>query len=69
MEFLISLVICVVYAYAAHELVKWGNKRFKELDMSPNWSAMIAFVFGLHGIIVLAVYGVVKVMIKRMIKG
>lgn len=69
MEFLISLVICVVYAYAAHELVKWGNKRFKELDMSPNWSAIIAFVFGLYGIIVLVVYGAVKVMIKRMIKG
>jgi hypothetical protein len=69
MEFLISLVMCVVYAYAAHELVKWGNKRFKELDMSPNWSAIIAFIFGLYGIIVLAAYGVIKVMIKRMIKG
>lgn len=68
MEFLISLIICVVYAYVAHELVKWGNKRFKELDMSPNWSAIIAFVFGLCGIIVLAAYGVIKVMVKRMIK-
>lgn len=68
MEIILTIVIAIACAYAAHEGVKWGNKQFKELDMSPNLSAIIALFFGLYGIIVMACYGACKVMIKRMLK-
>lgn len=67
-EFLISVLISVTCAFIAHEAVRMGNAKWKELDMSPNFSAIIAIIFGIPGIIVLCIYGAIKVMVKRMLK-
>lgn len=68
LQFLLSLLLSFLCAYAAHESVRLGNMKWRELDMSPNFSAIIAFIFGVTGLIVLAMYGAIKVMFKRMLK-
>ena len=67
-DLLVSVLLCVICAFVAHEGVRVGNEHFRELNMSPNWSAFIGFVFGLTGLTCLLVYGAIKVMIKRMLK-
>ena len=68
LELLLSLALAVLCAFVAHEGAKVGNDNFPELKMSPNWSAVIGFIFGAAGLIGLLLYAVIKVMIKRMIK-
>ena len=68
LEFLLSLVLMVLCAFVAHEGVKIGNDNFPDLNMSPNWSAVIGFIFGVSGLIGLLLYAVIKIMIKRIIK-
>ena len=68
LEFLLSLVLLVLCAFIAHEGVKIGNENFPDLNMSPNWSAVIGFIFGASGLIGLLLYAVLKIMIKRIIK-
>ena len=68
LAFLLSLTLMVLCAFVAHEGVKVGNDNFPELNMSPNWSAVIGFIFGASGLIALLLYAVLKIMIKRMIK-
>lgn len=67
-NFLLSVVVTVLCGFAAHEGIKIGNEHIKDLDMSPNIGAIIGILFGVYGVIGLALYGVIKVMIKRMIK-
>ena len=68
LEFLLALTLAVICAFVAHEGVRVGNDNFPELKMSPNWSAVIGFIFGASGLLGLLLYAVLKVMIKRMIK-
>lgn len=68
LDFLFALFISIACAYLAHECVRVGNVHYKELSMSPNWSAVIAFIFGIPGIVGLLFYGAIKVMVKRMFK-
>lgn len=68
LEFLLMLGLAVFCAFIAHEGARVGNDNFPELKMSPNWSAVIGFIFGASGLIGLLFYAVLKVMIKRMIK-
>lgn len=67
-EFLLIVLIGVAMGYLSHEAVRIGNGKIPELNMSPNFAACIGFLFGLTGIIVLVIYGAIKVMIKRIIK-
>lgn len=65
MEFLVALLVSVVMAFVAHEGAKFANKKVRKLDLSPNWFAVIAFLFGLPGLVALAVYALLKYMIKK----
>lgn len=68
MEWLFVFACWCLCAYAAHEGVRWGNSKFEELDMSPNIAAVIGFIFGVTGLVFLALYAMIKIMIKGMIK-
>lgn len=65
MEFLVTLLVSVVTAFVAHEGAKFANKKVRKLNLSPNWFAVIAFLFGLPGLVALAVYTLLKYMIKK----
>lgn len=65
MEFLVTLLIHVLMAFVAHEGAQFANRNVRKLNLSPNWFAVIAFVFGVPGLVVLAVYMLVKYMIKK----
>ena len=65
MEFLVALLVSLVTAFVAHEGAKFANKKVRKLDLSPNWFAVIAFLFGLPGLVVLAGYALLKYMIKK----
>ena len=67
-KFLVSVVVILLCGFVAHEGIKIGNKHIKDLDMSPNIGAIIGMIFGVSGLIGLALYGVIKVLIKRMVK-
>ena len=68
MEFLISVLMIILCGFVAHEGIRKGNERIKDLDMSPNLGALIGMFFGVPGLICLVIYGAIKVMIKRMVK-
>ena len=68
MNFLVWLCVTIFAGYAAHEIIRIGNDKFPELDMSPNLCAIIGVIFGLYGIVVIVLFGFIKVMIRRMIK-
>lgn len=67
-EALFTVLCWCLCAYIAHEGVKNANRKFRELDMSPNISAIIGLLFGIPGLIALLLYGAIKVMVKRMLK-
>ena len=67
-KFLVSVVVILLCGFVAHEGIKIGNKHIKDLDMSPNIGAIIGMIFGVSGLIGLALYGVIKVLVKHMIK-
>ena len=67
-NFLLSVVVTLLCGFAAHEGIKIGNEHIKDLDMSPNIGAIIGILFGVYGIIGLVLYGVIKVLIKHMVK-
>lgn len=65
MEFLVVLLISVVMAFVAHEGAKYANIKAPKLNLSPNWFAVIAFLFGVPGMVALLVYVLVKYMVKK----
>lgn len=67
-EFLISVFCAILWGYLAHELAIWGNRQFRELNFSPNICGILGVIFGLPGLACLALFGAIKVMVKRMIK-
>lgn len=46
MEFLFTLLINVLLAFVAHEGAQIANRNVRKLNLSPNWFAVIAFIFG-----------------------
>ena len=65
MEFLVVLLTSVVMAFVAHEGAKYANSKAPKLNLSPNWFAVIAFLFGVPGMVALLVYVLVKYMVKK----
>lgn len=65
MEFLVALLISAVMAFVAHEGAQYANRKVRRLNLSPNWFAVIAFIFGAPGLVALAAYALVKYMIKK----
>lgn len=65
MEFLIVLLIRVVLAFVAHEIAQIANSNVRKLNLSPNWFAVIAFIFGVPGLVVLSIYMLLKYMVKK----
>lgn len=65
MEFLVALLSSVVMAFVAHEGARFANKKIRKLDLSPNWFAVIAFLFGLPGLVALAAGALLKYMIIK----
>ena len=65
MEFLVMLLVSIVTAFVAHEGAKFANKKVRKLDLSPNWFAVIAFLLGLPGLVVLVCYALLKYMIEK----
>lgn len=65
MEFLFTLLINVVLAFVAHEGAQIANSNVRKLNLSPNWFAAIAFLFGVPGLVVLAIYTLLKYMVKK----
>lgn len=65
MEFLVVLLMSVVMAFVAHEGAKYANIKVPRLNLSPNWFAIIAFLFSAPGMVALLVYALVKYMVKK----
>lgn len=65
MEFLLSLLVSVIVAFIAHEGAKFANGKVRKLNLSPNWFAVIGFIFGVPGLLFLALYTLIKYMIKK----
>lgn len=65
MEFLFTLLINVLLAFVAHEGAQIANRNVRKLNLSPNWFAVIAFIFGVPGLVVLAIYTLLKYMVKK----
>lgn len=65
MEFLVVLLMSVVMAFIAHEGAKYANSKVPKLNLSPNWFAVIAFLFNVPGMVALLVYALVKYMVKK----
>jgi divalent metal cation (Fe/Co/Zn/Cd) transporter len=65
MEFLVVLLVSVVMAFVAHEGAKYANDKVPKLNLSPNWFAVIAFLFGVPGMLTLLVYALLKYMVKK----
>lgn len=65
MEFLLSILVSILFAFVAHEGAKFANKKVRRLNLSPNWFAVIGLLFGLPGLVVLAIYTLIKYMVKK----
>lgn len=65
MEFLVVLLISVAMAFVAHEGAKYANIKVPRLNLSPNWFAVIALIFGVPGMVALLVYALLKYMVKK----
>lgn len=65
MEFLFTLLIHVLLAFVAHEIAQIANSNVRKLNLSPNWFAVISFIFGVPGLLVLTIYMLLKYMVKK----
>ena len=65
MEFLVALLTSILFAFAAHEGAKFANSKVRRLNLSPNWFAVIGFVFNFPGLVFILIYALIKYMIKK----
>lgn len=65
MESLVVVLISAFMAFVAHEGANYANSKVPKLNLSPNWFAIVAFLFNVPGMVALLVYALVKYMIKK----
>ena len=65
MDFLIALLSIVIWAFAGHQLARLVNSNVRGMNLSPNWWAIIGALFGIPGLLWMAIWCLGKYMLTR----
>lgn len=65
MDFVLSVLFSLFLGFLMYKATQHLNDIDRKLDLSPIIHALIAFLFGLEGICVSAIYFAIKVILKH----